>query len=366
MRRGMQKSSEVTEKGPRFTKVAECLYRHNSSGTYYALVKRSGKQIRKSLKTKDRKFAERKLADFRQKAKGLTAKAGLHREPFMKLAKRWLESREGVVKPSSYNRRQVVLNQLTSFLERFTIGEVDTRVCQEWARWRRKKASGKEISAYTFNLDRETLIQILDHAIHEGIILDNPALVLQRRKGRKKEIVVPKRSEFKTLVGTIRNGGVRNQSAGDLVELLAYSGMRLGEAIAMKWKDVDFDRGLFTVTGGDTGTKNREARSVPLFPNLRKFLSRLQKQNRRGRNDRVISIDSAKKAMRTACKGAKLDDYTHHCMRHFFASNAIEAGVDFKTIASWLGHKDGGVLVAKTYGHLRDTHSVAMAQMMDF
>ena len=36
-------------------------------------------------------------------------------------------------------------------------------------------------------------------------------------------------------------------------------------------------------------------------------------------------------------------------------SNAIEKGI-VQTIANWIGHKDGGLLVAKTYGHLRDTH----------
>jgi hypothetical protein len=40
--------------------------------------------------------------------------------------------------------------------------------------------------------------------------------------------------------------------------------------------------------------------------------------------------------------------------------------VDFKAIAGWLGHKDGGVLAAKTYGHLRNEHSAAMAQRMTF
>ena len=45
-------------------------------------------------------------------------------------------------------------------------------------------------------------------------------------------------------------------------------------------------------------------------------------------------------------------------------SNAIEKGIDFKTIASWIGHKDGGLLVAKTYVHLRDTHSMEMAKRM--
>ena len=53
-------------------------------------------------------------------------------------------------------------------------------------------------------------------------------------------------------------------------------------------------------------------------------------------------------------------------MRHFFCSNAIEAGIDFKVIAGWLGHKDGGYLVAKTYGHLRDAHSFEMAKRMTF
>jgi site-specific recombinase XerD len=53
-------------------------------------------------------------------------------------------------------------------------------------------------------------------------------------------------------------------------------------------------------------------------------------------------------------------------MRHYFVSNAVEAGVDFKVIASWVGHKDGGLLVAKTYGHLRDSHSFEMAQRMTF
>ena len=49
-----------------------------------------------------------------------------------------------------------------------------------------------------------------------------------------------------------------------------------------------------------------------------------------------------------------------------FVSSAIEAGVDFKVIAGWVGHKDGGVLVAKTYGHLRNTHSFEMAKRMTF
>ncbi len=49
-----------------FVKVAECLYRNTSSKRYYALVKKSGKQIRRSLKTNDRKLADRRLREFRE------------------------------------------------------------------------------------------------------------------------------------------------------------------------------------------------------------------------------------------------------------------------------------------------------------
>jgi hypothetical protein len=51
-------------------------------------------------------------------------------------------------------------------------------------------------------------------------------------------------------------------------------------------------------------------------------------------------------------------------MRHYFVSNAIEKNIDFKVIAARIGHKDGGLLVAKTYGRLRDSHSHEMAKRM--
>jgi integrase len=57
---------------------------------------------------------------------------------------------------------------------------------------------------------------------------------------------------------------------------------------------------------------------------------------------------------------------THHDLRHLFATRCIESGVDIPTVSRWLGHKDGGALAMKVYGHLRDQHSVAMAQKVTF
>jgi integrase len=58
--------------------------------------------------------------------------------------------------------------------------------------------------------------------------------------------------------------------------------------------------------------------------------------------------------------------FTHHDLRHLFATRCIESGVDIPTVSRWLGHKDGGALAMKVYGHLRDQHSVSMAQRVTF
>jgi hypothetical protein len=62
MKKTSKNASQPAEQ-PVFHKVAENLHRLESSGGYYALLKRGGKQFRRSLKTKDRKLAGRRLND---------------------------------------------------------------------------------------------------------------------------------------------------------------------------------------------------------------------------------------------------------------------------------------------------------------
>jgi hypothetical protein len=65
----MKMTAQNTQKPaeqPVFHKVIENLYRLESSGGYYALIKKSGKQFRRSLKTKDRKLAERRLKELKR------------------------------------------------------------------------------------------------------------------------------------------------------------------------------------------------------------------------------------------------------------------------------------------------------------
>jgi integrase len=55
------------------------------------------------------------------------------------------------------------------------------------------------------------------------------------------------------------------------------------------------------------------------------------------------------------------DRVTFQWFRHYFISHAVMAGIDYKTIAYWVSHRDGGVLIGRLYGHLDTTHEHAMS-----
>jgi integrase len=345
-----------------FRKVAQNLYRLESSGVYYALFKRGGKQIRKSLKTVDPALARRRLSELGAKVSRLNQSNGAGHLTFEELAQRWLDRQRVALKEKSVSRLEICLKGLNPVFGKVPVRNVATRHCENWMTTR-----GRAISAASYKHERRVLIAVLDYAVREGLLLDNPAKVaVPVRKIPKSKLVIPTREQFAQLVTTIREADIRAQSAGDLVELLGYSGMRLGEAVNLTWGDIDWKRESYTVTGGERGTKNLEVRVVPLFPAMRELLERLQGANKPEPAGRIIPIDNAKRAIISACQKAKLPSFMHHDFRHYFCSNAIEAGIDFKVIAAWLGHKDGGYLVAKTYGHLRDEHSFEMAKRMTF
>lgn len=341
-------------------KVGENLYRNESSGTYYGIVKRSGKQIKRSLKTKDFAMAKRYLKQFETKVDRMDPMKGKVKIAFKDLAKRWLRIQKPNLKASSYTRKQTSINALNKHFGNLNVRSITKRHCENWAVKR-----APERSASTFNNEKETLNSILGYAIKEGITIDNPARYLKRRKVGKKELIIPSKEQFRALLKKLRSMDIRYHHAANLIELLAHSGMRKGEANGFKWRDVDYSRGQFIVTGGNIGTKNHDVRIVPLFPALKRFLKRLEDDRIfDDPEDLVVPILSAKNALMTACKLLEFPNFTHHSLRHYFVSNAIEKGVDFKTIAAWVGHKDGGILVAQTYGHLRDTHSKEMAKLM--
>jgi integrase len=80
------------------------------------------------------------------------------------------------------------------------------------------------------------------------------------------------------------------------------------------------------------------------------------------RGERDIHAKSLRESFKLVRVAAGLSWAGFHDLRHFFASQCVMGRLDFMTIASWLGHSDGGVLVGKVYGHLADAHKARMAE----
>jgi integrase len=105
---------------------------------------------------------------------------------------------------------------------------------------------------------------------------------------------------------------------------------------------------------------------------MRDLLTRIQSDPRWFRSERrrkagyILSVVECEKALTSACAKLGVHRLTRHDLRHLFATRCIESGVDIPTVSRWLGHSDGGALAMKTYGHLRDEHSQAMAAKVIF
>jgi integrase len=194
--------------------------------------------------------------------------------------------------------------------------------------------------------------------------------VLKRVPLRGKEIHLPTAAQFNALVEEIRNGHGRfSRDCADFVEGLAYTGMRKGEANALEWRNLDFDAAEIVVRGDAIfGTKGGEGwRRVPMIPDARALFERLRGIRAHEPLDgKVFQVSECQKALDRACKKVGADRITHHDLRHLFATRCIESGVDIPTVSRWLGHKDGGALAMKTYGHLRREHSQAQAAKVSF
>ena len=104
---------------------------------------------------------------------------------------------------------------------------------------------------------------------------------------------------------------------------------------------------------------------MPMISNMERLLKRL-KAAAPTPVGRIVQVGHCNEALARACNELGISRITHHDLRHLFATRCIEAGVDIPTVAKWLGHKDGGVLALKTYGHLRNEHSQAMAKKVKF
>ena len=179
---------------------------------------------------------------------------------------------------------------------------------------------------------------------------------------------LPDNAKFVEFVKTIENAGGRfSKDCADLARFLAYGGIRLGEANNITWGDCDFKRGEIIVRGDtEEGTKNSEVRRVPMIAEMRQLLEKLQ--NEHGEKmpaNRVMRMVKSKGDGFSRQKSIR-QPFNSSRLAPFVSTRCIESGVDIPTVSRWLGHKDGGGLAMKVYGHLRNQHSTSMAKLVSF
>lgn len=143
-----------------------------------------------------------------------------------------------------------------------------------------------------------------------------------------------------------------------LLIFLLNTGARMGEAIALDWRDVD----LGARRTAFTATKNGTSRGVPL--NDAAFAALANLGHREGRVFRTHTGEPYKitewrsgnimRGLSVACRKAGIENFHPHDCRHTFASWAVMAGVPLRTVAELLGHKT--IAMTMRYSHLSASH----------
>lgn len=219
---------------------------------------------------------------------------------------------------------------------------------------------GKKASASVFNHALGVLRQVIEIGVEAGARYDNPAKAVSRLHVRLKKLVLPERPEFLALVREIAGSGSgHSKPCAELVQFLAFGRFRKGETACITWADCDFKREKIVVRGDPThGTKTESGlRDVPMIPDMKALLLRMrQERTEEPVSHPVMRVNECQKAIDRASSVLGIHRITHHDLRHLFATLCIESGVDIPTVSRWLGHKDGGALAMRVYGHLRDDH----------
>jgi integrase len=358
------------------------LLRDKISGRYYCRFFADGKQHWYSLKTTVFAVAEAKLSEKLKefkKANKTSQTVEQGKATVKQLAQIYLASqklRPDIKASTVHYRQQCITAILKTWPELATARpkDVSETDCQAWA-----KRLSEAYSPTRYNNTIDTLRGIFETGISRGLIYRNPAAELGKRKPSSKHLEVPTSEEVATVVKSVRKEGAWcSKQCGDLIEFLAFTGCRITEANNIRWDDVKAD-GIW-IHGGESGTKNKESRFLPMNPRLESLIADLRANPRYRRSERgdeyLLAVSECQKAIDSACQrlNAKAKDsglaaikrFTHHDLRHLFCTRAIESGIDIPTVARWAGHSDGGTLLMKTYSHLLKEHSQRMAAKLSF
>ncbi len=309
---------------------------------------------------------------------------------FDEYAARYLDfigSGQGVKKAGTVEKEKVILKRWSGFLGGLRLEQIKRVHVNRFIESRMKE----DLSPRTINLDVIALRVVLKRALSDGLIQRLPTEGLRPLKtSTQKRLLftaVDLESLCRSAFETKKNKKGKDVSVTenaqefvDYIRLLAASGARRNEALGLRWEDVDFEVGQLFIRRqvtkrGIEDLKNRDARVVDFNAKLKAHLLDMKTRSHNAsqwlfpspqRGDKDVPAKTFRESLELVRERAKLPAFGFHDCRHHFISMGVMSGIDFMTIAAWVGHKDGGVLIGKVYGHLANEHRKAMAGRLSF
>ncbi|MDE7215424.1 MAG: site-specific integrase, partial [Clostridia bacterium] len=216
------------------------------------------------------------------------------------------------------------------------------------------------------SLRKAVSLNLVDYQYSDAIVLP---------KSREKQVQSFNKREQRIIEDHVLDRK-RDHFFGVVISL--YTGLRIGELLALQWSDVDFAKARVSVTKschdewvdgkyrkviGAAKTVNSE-RTIPLPKQL---LPRLRLMKRRAKTDFVISgrgiwgaeVRSYQRMFENILKKLKIPHKGFHALRHTFATRALEVGMDVKTLSEIMGHSDPSITLRR-YAHSMMEHKTEM------
>lgn len=287
----------------------------------------------------------------------------------------WLNN---YIKPSAKERtyiryEQLIRTHITPKLGDMDINELTPIVLQSFVTELLNNGNlktSKELSANTVN----AIISVLQNSLRTAHLLgynkDYTANMIKRPKLKERKIECFTLAEQKKIESAALNSK-KTKMFG--IVLCLYTGLRVGELIALQWKDIDLQKGLLTVsrschdtTGGIVFDEPKTATSRRVIPLPKQLLQKLKSIKKSSNSDFVVSVDGNAVSVRSYQRSFELllkrQNIIHrgfHSLRHTFATRALECGMDVKTLSEILGHKNPTVTLNR-YAHSLLEHKAAM------
>lgn len=338
------------------------LVKNSETGMYYA-AKKVGKFLRRrSLKTTSETIAKAKLAEelLSMHTEYGQISTDAHTLTFAQCAAVYMQQEENRtdLKDSSLKYRRETMKMLEKTWPGY--GEIAMRKLHKEDVMRWAKRVDEMYGPTRFNGLLDTMRGVLEIAAKQHVIKANWAKEVPRKNVPIVAPELPTNKQFQRLLAGMDTAPQARQGA-IFVRLLAYTGLRIGHALLLTPEHVDLRNGWLNAPAFKFSTGSTR---IPILEEARPLLEELLRACD-GPRSPLLPIKSPRVALRNASKLIGIH-VTPHKLRHYFTTRCLECGVDVKTVAGWLGHKDGGALLLKRYAHLRDEHSKKMAEKVKF